>query len=68
VSVFDNKRVYIANGAGGLDIAKIDNNGQLKRTGNIDLGASANFVEANTNYIFVATGTGGLEILKVTEN
>ena len=68
VSVFDNKRVYIANGAGGLDIAKIDNTGQLKRTGNIDLGASANFVEANTNYIFVATGTGGLEILKVTEN
>jgi hypothetical protein len=68
VSVFDNKRVYIANGAGGLDIAKIDNNGQLKRTGNIDLGASANFVEANTNYIFVATGTGGLEILKVTGN
>jgi hypothetical protein len=68
VSVFNNKRVYIANGAGGLDIAKIDNNGELKRTGNIDLGASANFVEANTNYIFVATGTGGLEILKVTEN
>ncbi|MGC1391896.1 MAG: hypothetical protein WA816_12740 [Bacteroidales bacterium] len=68
VSVFDNGRVYVANGAGGLDIAKIDNNGLLKRLGNIYLGASANFVEANANYIFVATGTGGLEILKVTEN
>jgi hypothetical protein len=68
VSVFDNGRVYIANGAGGLDIAKISGSGQLNWLGNINLGASANFVEANTNYIFVATGTGGLEILKVTEN
>jgi len=68
VSVFNNGMVYIANGAGGLDIAKIDNNGQLKWLGNIDLGASVNFVEANENYIFVATGTGGLKILKITEN
>ena len=68
VSVFDNGRVYIANGAGGLDIANISSSGQLTWLGNINLGASANFVEANTNYIFVATGTGGLEILKVTEN
>lgn len=58
--------VYIANGAGGLDIAKLDSNGQLKWMGNIDLGASVNFVEANCNYVFVATGLGGLKILKVT--
>jgi hypothetical protein len=35
--------------------------------GNIDLGASVNFVEASDNYVFVATGLGGLKILKVTE-
>ena len=59
--------VYVANGAGGLDIAKLDSNGNLTWLGNINLGASVNFVEANSNYIFVATGLGGLKILKVTE-
>jgi hypothetical protein len=68
VSVSDNGWVYIANGAGGLDIAKIDTGGQLTWMGNIILGASVNFVEANTDYVFVARGVLGLKILKVTEN
>jgi hypothetical protein len=68
VSVSDNGWVYIANGAGGLDIAKIDTNGQLTWMGNVNLGASVNFVEANANYVFVARGVLGLKILKVTEN
>jgi hypothetical protein len=67
VSVSDNGWVYIANGAGGLDIAKIDTGGQLTWMGNIKLGASVNFVEANANYVFVARGVLGLKILKVTE-
>jgi len=68
VSVSDNGWVYIANGAGGLDIAKINAGGQLTWMGNVKLGASVNFVEANANYVFVARGVLGLKILKVTEN
>ena len=68
VSVSNGGWVYIANGAGGLDIAKMDLYGRLTWLGNIDLGSSVNFVEASDNYVFVATGTGGLKILKVTEN
>lgn len=68
VSVSDNGWVYIANGAGGLDIAKIDPNGQLTWLGNINLESSVNFVEANANYVFVARGVLGMKILKVTEN
>jgi hypothetical protein len=36
--------------------------------GNINLGASVNFVEANANNVFVARGVLGLKILKVIEN
>jgi hypothetical protein len=68
VSVTDNGWVYVANGAGGLDIAKIDTDGQLTWMGNVNLEASVNFVEANSNYVFVARGVLGLKILKVTEN
>jgi hypothetical protein len=68
VSVSPNGWVYIANGAGGLDIAKIDSDGQLTWMGNVNLGASVNFVEANGNFVFVARGVLGLKILKVTEN
>jgi hypothetical protein len=68
VSVSDNGWVYIANGSGGLDIAKIDTDGKLTWMGNINLGASVNFVEANANYVFVARGVLGLKILKVIEN
>jgi hypothetical protein len=60
--------VYIANGAGGLDIATLDKNGHLKLLGNINLGTSVNFVEASSTYLFVATGLGGLNILKITES
>ncbi len=60
--------VYIANGAGGLQIAKLDSDGQLRMMGNIDLGASVNFVEAHCNYAFVATGLGGLKIIEMTFN
>jgi hypothetical protein len=67
VSVSNNGWVYIANGAGGLDIAKIDADGKLTWMGNVKLGASVNFVEANANYVFVARGVLGLKILKVTE-
>ncbi len=63
----NNGWVYVANGAGGLDIAKIDDNGKLIWLGNINLGASVNFVEANCDYVFVATGLRGLKILKVEE-
>ena len=68
VSVTDNGWVYVANGAGGLDIAKIDTDGKLTWMGNVDLEASVNFVEANAEYVFVARGVLGLKILKVTEN
>jgi hypothetical protein len=67
VSVSDKGWVYIANGAGGLDVGKIGTDGQLTWLGNINLGVTVNFVEANSRYLFVATGTGGLRILKVTE-
>jgi hypothetical protein len=68
VSVTENGWVYIANGAGGLDVAKIDSEGKLTWMGNVNLGASVNFVEANADYIFVARGASGLKICKVTEN
>jgi hypothetical protein len=68
VSVSDNGWVYIANGAGGLDIAKIDTDGQLTWMGNVNLESSVNFVEASADYVFVARGVLGLKILKVTEN
>ena len=68
VSVSGTGWVYIANGAGGLDVARIDNDGKLTWMGNVGLGASVNFVEANEEYVFVARGTLGLKILKVTEN
>ncbi len=68
VSIANGGWVYIANGAAGLDIAKMDLHGNLTLLGNIDLGASVNFVEASDNYVFVATGLGGLKILKVKEN
>lgn len=66
VSVFG-EIVYIANGAGGLDVAKLESNGQLTWLGNINLNASVNFVETGNDYIFVATGLGGLTILKIKE-
>ncbi len=68
VSVSPNGWVYIANGAGGLDVARLDDNGQLTWMGNLNLRASVNFVEANGSYVFVARGVLGLKILKVTEN
>jgi hypothetical protein len=68
VSVSDNGWVYIANGAGGVDVAKLDSEGHLTWMGNINLGASVNYVEANTDFVFVARGVLGLKILKVTEN
>jgi hypothetical protein len=67
VSVSPNGWVYIANGAGGLDVAKLDSDGQLTWMGNVSLGASVNYVEANGNYVFAARGVLGLKILKVTE-
>jgi hypothetical protein len=67
VSVSANGWVYIANGAAGLDVAKIDDNGQLTWMGNINLESSVNFVEANGSYVFAARGVLGLKILKVTE-
>jgi hypothetical protein len=68
VSVTESGWVYIANGAGGLDVAKIDSEGKLTWMGNVNLGASVNFVEANADYIFVARGASGLKICKVVEN
>lgn len=68
VSVSSTGWVYIANGAGGLDVARIDAGGQLTWMGNVSLGASVNYVESNEKYVFVARGTLGLKILKVTEN
>jgi len=68
VSVSNGGWIYIANGAGGLDIAKTDLYGKLTWLGNINLGSSVNFVEASDNYVFAATGSEGLKILKVTKN
>jgi hypothetical protein len=68
VSVTDNGWVYVANGAAGLDVAKIDSNGQLTWMGNVNLEASVNFVEANEEYVFVARGELGLKICVVSEN
>lgn len=68
VSVSNGGWIYIANGAGGLDIAKTDLHGKLTWLGNINLGSSVNFVEATDNYVFVATGLSGLAVLKVTNN
>ncbi len=68
VSVSDDGWVYIANGAGGLDVAKLDSEGRLTWMGNIDLGASVNYVEANKDFVFVARGVLGLKILRITEN
>ena len=68
VSIANGGWVYIANGAAGLDIAKMDLYGNLTHLGNINLGESVNFVEASDNYVFVATGLGGLKILRVKEN
>jgi hypothetical protein len=68
LSVTENGWVYIANGAAGLDVARIDANGNLTWMGNVNLGASVNFVEANTGYAFVARGVLGLKICKLTEN
>lgn len=68
VSVSKGGWVYIANGAGGLDIAKMNLYGKLTWVGNINLGSSVNFVEASDNYVFAATGLGGLKILKITSN
>jgi hypothetical protein len=68
VSVSDNGWVYIANGAGGLDIAKIDSDGQLRWMGNVNLGASVNFVESSEDYLFVARGILGLKILRISED
>lgn len=65
VSVSNGGWVYIANGAAGLDIARLDIYGKLTWLGNIDLGSSVNFVEASGNYVFVASGLGGLIILKI---
>ena len=59
--------VFVANGAGGLDVDLFYDE-ELTKYGNIDLGASVNFVEANSNYIFAATGTGGLTIMRIVIN
>ncbi len=68
VSVTGNGWVYIADGAGGLDVAKMDGSGNLTWLGNVNVEASANYVEANNEYCFVARGVKGLKIIKVTEN
>jgi hypothetical protein len=61
----NNNLIYIANGAAGLYVAKLDGN-TLVLLGKASLGASTNYVKASGNLIFVATGTGGLKILKMT--
>jgi hypothetical protein len=68
VTVSENGWVYIANGAAGLDIAKIDTNGQLTWMGNVNLGASVNFVESSEDCLFVARGILGLKILRISED
>jgi hypothetical protein len=60
-----NDLVYVANGAAGIDVLRLNSDGSLTWVSNIDLGASANFIDVNSNYIFVATGLGGLKILKI---
>ena len=68
VSVSANGWVYLANGAGGLDVARIDDLGNLTWMGNAFMWASANYVESNSTNVFVARGTLGLKICKGTEN
>ncbi|MDQ8004998.1 MAG: hypothetical protein REI64_09390 [Pedobacter sp.] len=61
----NNNLIYIANGAAGLYVAKLEGS-TLVLLGKVSLGASTNYVKSSGNLIFVATGTGGLKILKMT--
>lgn len=61
----NNNLIYIANGAAGLYVAKLDGS-TLVLLGKASLGASTNYVKSSGNLIFVATGNGGLKILKMT--
>ena len=60
----NNNLIYIANGAAGLYVAKLEGS-TLVLLGKASLGASTNYVKSSGNLIFVATGTGGLKILKM---
>lgn len=61
----NNNLIYIANGAAGLYVAKLEGS-TLVLLGKASLGASTNYVKSSGNLIFVATGNGGLKILKMT--
>jgi len=65
VSVTDDI-VFMANGGSGVSVAALVGTNSIQRLGNMDFGASVNFVEASGNIIFVAAGTGGLKILEKT--
>lgn len=64
----DDKSVYLANSDDGLFIGCIpEGGGEIFRVGRWDLdevGASANMVQTNGEWVFVAKGGGGLKILR----
>jgi hypothetical protein len=56
--------LFMANGGGGLAIAKNDN-GQLETVGLIEIKGSINYVESKGDYLFAASGTEGLQVIKL---
>jgi uncharacterized protein (TIGR02145 family) len=65
VSVDATGRVFIANGAGGLNVAQLGSDGSIEMLGSINLDASVNFVEASGKYLYAACGAKGVAIIEI---
>lgn len=63
----DDENIYIANGSGGVYIAKKPNGTSFGLTGLLNMEGSANYVASDNDYLLVANGIGGVKILHKTK-
>ncbi len=64
----DDENIYIANGSGGVYIAKKPNGTSFELTGLLNMAGSANYVASSNDYLLVANGTGGIKVLHKDNN
>ena len=66
VSVNEYGQIFIANGAAGIYVAKMNTNDELEVLGFLDLDASINHVEASGDFLFAAAGKNGVAIIHLS--
>lgn len=65
VYVASNGWFYVANGAAGITVARVDSLGVFHLVGSIDLDAGVNFVTGTDQYLYAACGKKGVALIEM---